>query len=677
MSYEYQALPDGERSVSLSLFKAASGAVGLLLTMAAGLAASNVTRSSHMKPAKDRSPDFVPTEGAAKVSVKPGHPGGLQVLFPTLLGPSCIFAYTGLPEADDESKQAFANSATERTPAWLYGAKVSSPLAVASGNPGDILKGYLLCWSAWSFRLHQPLRAADRFRGYSASRPDSDEVRRGVVSVVRKDGSVEKAYWYYQVKYRKWKKRKIVQVHIQNFTKRGHGIGNKPNSVGKKVEVPFSIPGEEVTASLLVKCKGTFKSQLETVEEPSPYRVDPICQHYTSCGGCRWQHIEYQQQLVFKQKRIDEYFEGLVTSDVEQRPIVPCDIPWRYRNKMEFTFSSTRQGARYLGLVKEGPFRDVFNIVECHLCSTWVTQVTAAVRGWWESSAGLLAWSGRNQSGSLRTLTVREGMRTKDRMVVLCVSGHSSYVVSEQQVNNFVQAVVAVSEPEKPGALSIFLRTQYVEAGQPTYFCDTHLYGKEEMREELRVPLPEGTRTLQFAISPAAFFQPNTFQAEKLYGIALELAQVSEGDHVFDLFCGTGTLGICAAARAGQVTGVELNPDAASDAQANAKLNNCDNVDIRASSVNDELWRMRKNGIQPPDVVMVDPPRAGLDQSGIDSILAFAAPRLVYVSCNPQSQALDIRKLIEGGYELKIMQAVDQFPHTAHVEHVALLVKSS
>jgi 23S rRNA (uracil1939-C5)-methyltransferase len=473
------------------------------------------------------------------------------------------------------------------------------------------------------------------------------------------------------------KKLKIIDLDITHLSKDGFGIGSyldaqeNPHSV----EVPFTIPGDRAQALLLKKRSGVYKSLLEGIITPSSERIEPRCAHFAMCGGCRWQMLPYTKQLEIKTERVREYFKSLLVKGVIFHPIIPCDPPWNYRNKMEFSFTQSVQGEKYLGLMMQGSRGKAFQLTECHLVNPWFAELVKGVKLWWESS-GLDAFFPPSDKGSLRTLTVREGLRTGDRMVYMTVSGNADYALNKEQINSWLRVVRECAEPHDPNQkLSIFIRIHQQIKGVKTNFYELHLYGPAYIREELTIQTSETVlRSLTFNISPTAFFQPNTFQAEKLYSRALQMAKIPEKGVVYDLYCGTGTLGICASQYASQVVGIELVPEAALDAQENAKTNHVDNVKIYHGDVAKILLE-KKESLPKPDVVMVDPPRMGLDPKALEQIVSLSAPKVVYISCNPLTQVRDAELLVQAGYRLESIQPVDQFPHTIHIENIAVFTK--
>lgn len=380
-----------------------------------------------------------------------------------------------------------------------------------------------------------------------------------------------------------------------------------------------------------------------------------ICRHFGDCGGCSFQDVEYQEQLKRKQLDIEALF------GVPVEPIVPCDPPWRYRNKMEYTFSMDLKGERYLGLIKKNSRGRVLNLEECFLVSEWFQKGLDTVREWWKET-GLLAFHPYKNTGTLRNLTFREGMRTGDRMVILTVSGNPDWAIKKEQLASF-KSVLQAALGDRP--LSLFLKIHVAVKGKPTEFYEMHLAGPDHYREKMHVGRP-----LEFHVSPSAFFQPNPAQAEKFYGIASSLLEVTEGSVIWDLYCGTGTLAIAMAPIAKEVIGVELSPESSLDARENVKLNGLSNVTIVTGDVGEAL---EKGNYPAPDAVLVDPPRAGLDKKAMSNLIKVKPPKILYIACNVKTQFENCQEFIAAGYKIVSIHPVDQFPHTPHVENIVLL----
>jgi len=273
----------------------------------------------------------------------------------------------------------------------------------------------------------------------------------------------------------------------------------------------------------------------------------------------------------------------------------------------------------------------------------------------------------------LRTLTLREAKQGEGKMAMLTVSGNPDFALKREEMNQFIEAVKGAT-PE--GSLSVFIQIQQIAKGRPTQFFEMLVDGPDHITERLSIALNGEIHTLDFKISPTSFFQPNTLQAQKLYSAGLGMLTL-EGARVFDLYCGGATLGLAAAKVAKEVVGIERNPHSVFDAGWNQEVNEIDNFSIERGDVGEKLkeWEADPDFV-PPDVVIVDPPRMGLDQTALTCLKKWGAPEILYISCNPKTQAENVLELIEAGYVLKKIQPVDQFPHTYHIENICLLTKS-
>lgn len=452
------------------------------------------------------------------------------------------------------------------------------------------------------------------------------------------------------------KKLETIEIKIQKFSDKGYGVADL--SPEKEIEVAHCVPGDHLRVAWSKKRKRTQKGRLLEVVEPSANRVVPPCLHAGICGGCSWQQVRYETQLQEKQKRVEEAFDGHSVL-----PIMACDSPFGYRNKMEFSFSQNRGGDRYLGLMiaQAGPY--VFNLSECLLGPSWFAKAVNAVRSWWESSA-LQAYFPPKDTGTLRYLTLREAFRTGQKMAILNISGRPEFAPSRADLDGFVAAIQSVAD-----SAAIFIRIHQAKKGSPTQFYEMHLAGPDHIVEELYID----HRTLSFKISPVSFFQPNTLQAEKVYSSALGMLP-QDAKMVYDLYCGTGTLGMAASRFAKQVIGIELSPEAVLDAKENLARNGIENCVFYEGDVGQVITTlMQSSEFIRPDAVLLDPPRSGLDPLALHHLKVLQPRCIVYISCNPLTQAANILELVEAGYTLKKLQPVDQFPHTYHIENIALL----
>lgn len=436
---------------------------------------------------------------------------------------------------------------------------------------------------------------------------------------------------------------------IRELSKKGRGLANG------KVEIAGTLPGEEV----LAEPGGRKKAFLRELVTQSPDRIKPPCRHCPDCGGCAIQQMDYEAQLKLKQQRVIDLFEEPV------RPIIGCADPFRYRNKMEFSFSENRAGERFLGLMLAGSRGRVLDLQECHLVSPWFTETLEQVRHFWKESS-LSAYHHSSDRGHLRTLTLREAISGKGKMAMLTVSGNPEFAIPKDELNRFVEAV-KVAYPSED--LSVFLQVQQLAKGRPTQFFEMLLAGPDHITETLEVTVKGQCRSFDFKISPTSFFQPNTKQAEVLYSEALSMVEGLNGARLFDLYCGGATLGLSAAPFAKEVIGVELNPHSVFDAGWNQEVNHIENFKAIRGDVGEVLAGFE----EAPDVVIVDPPRAGLNDQALKHLIRFLPKEILYISCNPATQAANVDFLKEAGYQVTAIQPVDQFPHTVHIENIVHL----
>lgn len=473
-------------------------------------------------------------------------------------------------------------------------------------------------------------------------------------------------------------KYRTVDLKVTSLSKKASGLASLDTGTSRSIhaDIPFTMPGDTVRATLAPRRSNVCKGRLDEVIIPSPNRIAPRCIHFATCGGCQMQHISYEDQLKHKEQLVHTAFAEFISPETTVGPIIPCEQIWQYRNKMEFSFSSDKAGKKYLGLVMSSTQGKVFNLTECHLTHPWFADAVKCVRQWWHES-DLAAYNMPHNSGSLRNLVLREGMRSGDRMVVLTVSGNPEFALQKHHLESFVAFVRSELEPTNPTCnLSVFLRIHQIGKGIPTNIYEMLLYGPDHIRETLHVKVePHKPVTFYFHISPSAFFQPNPMQAERLYSVALSLAKVPKDTVVYDLYCGTGDLGICIAKHVKQVVGVEISPDAALDAQQNAKRNDCPNVTIIPGAVRHVLSLIAEQQLPPPDMVIINPPRAGLDPDSLQQVQEMNAPKILYISCNPFTQAQNVSELIKYGYKLRTLQPIDQLPHTYHIENIVILEK--
>jgi 23S rRNA (uracil1939-C5)-methyltransferase len=417
---------------------------------------------------------------------------------------------------------------------------------------------------------------------------------------------------------------------------------------GYVVFVRDAIPGDRVRAVVTKRKKAYAEARTVALLEPGPERVAPVADH----PGAPWQVLPYERQLQVKADQVADALQRIGHLDgYELEPIVPAVEQWRYRNKLEYSFGTDDGGALICGFHAAGSWERIEHIEDCLLASEAGNQARRAALQWCRDR-GLSAYDRRAQTGLLRNLVVREGRRTGDLQVRLVTSD------ARVELDGFAEAT---------GAGSV-LWTRALDVGETTAGGITEvLHGTEAIDEELG--------GLRFRISTDAFFQTNTEMAERLYAIASEYAGLQGWERVYDLFCGIGTIGLSLATRAGEVWGLEIVEEAIGDAIANARLNEIDNARFFAGDVRLALGELVERAGR-PDVLVVDPPRAGLSAKIVRRVIEAAPTRIVYVSCNPTTLAPNAAQLVEAGYALRRVRPVDMFPQTPHIECVALLERA-
>ncbi|MDP2360034.1 MAG: 23S rRNA (uracil(1939)-C(5))-methyltransferase RlmD [bacterium] len=451
-------------------------------------------------------------------------------------------------------------------------------------------------------------------------------------------------------------------VRIEGVAHGGLGVGRLAS--GKVVFVRGALPGDRVEVETLRGRRRHAEARLRRLVEASPDRVEARCGHQAVCGGCPLQTLDYPAQLRAKESMAVEAWRrigGGLPPRVD--PILPAPSLFHYRNKMEFGFSdlpwlsdraAEAEGEFGLGQHVPGIHSKVFNLTECHLQTEWTAPLLATIRRFVADQGGgrEAVWHWRGHTGYWRFVVIRESRRTGERMVNL---------VTSRAGDERAARLAADLLERHPGLISTIVNTVQEGQGQvATGRLDRVLHGDGLLRERLG--------GLLFELEPPAFFQTNTEQAERLFALAADHLGEAPGE-LLDLYCGTGAIALLLAGRARHVTGVELVPEAVASARRAAALNGLsDRVDFHAGDV---LELLRQGRLPRPDTVVVDPPRGGLHPKVVPPLLELAPRRIVYVSCNPATQARDAALLAAGGYNATRLSPVDMFPHTFHVETVA------
>jgi 23S rRNA (uracil1939-C5)-methyltransferase len=443
-----------------------------------------------------------------------------------------------------------------------------------------------------------------------------------------------------------------LELDVDSLAYGGNGVGRVNGFV---VFVRGALPGDRVRARVTKVKRGFAEAAAETVLDPSAQRVEAPCRHFGigKCGGCRFQDLAYEAQVAAKEQQVRDAMTRIGRiEDPPVEPIVPAASLYHYRNKLEYSFAAGEDGVE-LGFHRAGKWDEIIDVEECLLTTDLGNSIRLAVRDW-ANEEKLEPYDQATGAGYLRHLVYREGRNTGQVLVVLVTAP------GERFETGYLVDVLR-RFPEVRSIHWAINDTPAERTNLPTRL----LWGEEAIEE--------GLLGLRFRVRPSAFLQTNTEMAERLYAIAGELAALTGTENVYDLYCGTGTIGLSLARDARHVWGLEISEEAVACAIENAELNGIENASFFAGNVGQTLEELAERA-GPADVAVVDPPRAGLAGKALRRTGELQAPRIVYVSCNPTTLASDVKVLREDfGYELVLCRPVDMFPHTPHVESVSLL----
>ena len=458
----------------------------------------------------------------------------------------------------------------------------------------------------------------------------------------------------------------IEGLQITTLAAEGKAMGKHENQV---VFVPMTLPGDVVDVQIRKHHRRYMEGTVVRFVEKSPLRVEPFCQHFGTCGGCKWQNLPYEEQLKQKRQQVEDQLVRIGHLDIPE--VMPClgsERTREYRNKLEFTFADKRwltyeeiaaggdiEREPALGFHIPNCFDKVLNIDKCYLQADPSNPIRDAVKQFCIDN-GYSFHNCREHAGLMRNIIIRTAS-TGEVMVI---------VIFNEDDQPRITALLDMLKGRFPEITSLFyvVNTKWNDSvGDLEHICYA---GKDHIIEQM-----EG---LKFKVGPKSFYQTNSEQAYELYKVAREFADLKGDEVLYDLYTGTGTIANFCARRAKKVVGVEYVPEAIEDAKVNSAINGIENTSFYAGDMKDVLSDdfVARNGR--PDVIILDPPRAGVDERVIDVILRAAPERIVYVSCNPATQARDLQ-LMDGMYEVVAVQPVDMFPHTHHVENVVKLVK--
>jgi 23S rRNA (uracil1939-C5)-methyltransferase len=449
---------------------------------------------------------------------------------------------------------------------------------------------------------------------------------------------------------------------IDDLAVGGEGVGRADGYV---IFVPGGVPGDRVRVRVVQSRSRFGRGVIESVEQPSPHRVEPPCPYFGRCGGCRLQHVGYPAQLAFKAKQVADCLTRIGgLGAFELRPMIGAEAVYGYRNKMEFTVSRAGRAAGaapgdvVVGLHEAERYDAVLDVERCMLQSDPMNALLAEARRFFIERR-LSVYEQETGEGLLRFLMVREGKRTSEAMV--------NVVTSAPAVSELAPLVARLQE-RVPQTASVVMNVNPKKASVAVGVEEHLLGGRDHIRESVG--------GLVFQVSPSSFFQTNTLQAERLFGLVLESTELTGSETVIDLYSGTGAISLLLARRARWVYGIEVAQAAVDDAGRNAEANGVSNCTFLAGEVRFVLPSLIAKGVS-AEVVVADPPRAGFHPKALHALMTLAPARIVYVSCNPATLARDLDELVRGGYQLEWVQPVDMFPHTPHIEAVARLARPS
>ncbi|MBQ3408250.1 MAG: 23S rRNA (uracil(1939)-C(5))-methyltransferase RlmD [Clostridia bacterium] len=440
----------------------------------------------------------------------------------------------------------------------------------------------------------------------------------------------------------------IVDIIDNGFE--GEGIAKIDNFA---IFIEGAIKGEKCKI-LIVKVNSShaFGKLLEIIE-PSEYRCQPDCETYKRCGGCNLRHIEYDETLNIKQEKVQNLVNKTLDNKIEVKKTLGMGNPYNYRNKAIYPVGTDKNGQIVFGVYAKRT-HEIIPLKECMIQKDISYEIASFIIEQMKKF-GVTAYNENNKKGLVRHIITKVGIQTDEIMVILVINGKEmpyELTIANNIIDEFPNVKTVVK--------NINIRNTNVIMGNKNEAIVGRGYITDVLGDFI------------FKISPMSFYQVNPIQAEALYNIGIEKAKITKDDLVCDLYCGIGTIGIFASKFAKKVYGIEIVEQAIEDARANAKLNKVNNIDFICGDVEEAFEELIKKEKVKPDVVIVDPPRKGLDENTINNILKLNVGRVIYISCNPATMVRDL-KMMEDKYEIEEIQPVDMFPYTSHVECVALM----
>lgn len=445
-------------------------------------------------------------------------------------------------------------------------------------------------------------------------------------------------------------KNKTYKVEITGLTHEGQGVGKIEGFV---VFVDSALPGETVNIKIIKQTKSYAVGSIVKLDKPSDKRVHPFCPVFDECGGCSLQHMSYEDQLEFKTSTVAQNIKRIGGLEgIHVHKAIGMESPFKYRNKVQYPVGMGKSCIN-IGFYEKRS-HNIIESSECNIQPEISNEIRDIVKGFC-IARNISIYDEKSGKGLLRHIMVRSGFKTNEIMVVLVINGQK-LPYSEELIKLLCEKYMNI----KSIVLNVNIKNTNIILGDKN-IC---IYGLEFITDYIG--------KYKFNISPLSFFQVNPIQTEVLYGKALEYAALTGNETVFDLYCGIGTISLFLSEKAKKVIGVEVVPDAISDAKRNAELNDVKNVDFLLGEVEKVIPQLYAEGTK-ADVVIVDPPRKGCDEVLLNTLVDMQPQRIVYVSCNPSTLARDLKYLAQYGFEVKEVQPVDMFPWTGHTEAVVLL----
>jgi len=452
------------------------------------------------------------------------------------------------------------------------------------------------------------------------------------------------------------KKGEEAEVLVTDLAYGGKGVG-KVN--GLVILIRGGLPGDILKVKIRRRKRNFAEAEIVEVLKSSEERIEPICSHFGLCGGCTWQNLNYEAQLYYKAKTVEDSLKHLGGfTDIECEKILGSEDTYFYRNKMEFSFGTDPEKKMVLGLHPYGNFKEVFDLGKCYLQSELSNKIVYWVKDFCRRE-GLVPYDVREHNGFLRYLAIREGKDKSEKMVNL-ITFFEKFEKSESFASELMHS---------------FPRIRSVVQNINTKLANI-AFGEKEIVLGGERTIQEKIGKLYFEISANSFFQTNSKQTEKLFEIITEYSELEGSEEVLDLYSGTGAISLLLAEKAKGVTGIETVKDSVENALRNAELNSINNCQFLLGEAKKVLSSLAQE-VYSPQVIVADPPRGGMHKKVISSILKLEPERIIYVSCNPSTLARDLKVLCEKDYILEKVQPIDMFPQTYHIESVAKLVRKS